>query len=76
MQHNPRRDSFLSLVARWTGAACTLNGQPARVSGRLYYVAIVEALDVAGGAMQLSWHRVNQMMLLAGGRFYGKAAIN
>jgi hypothetical protein len=76
MKADLRLDSFMGLAAKWTGAPCTLNSQPARIMGRLYHVALVCAIDKSAGELECSWHEVNQMMLLAKGNFFGKAGVN
>lgn len=46
---------------RWTGAACTLNGEPAIISGRLHVFAVIRTLD---GRMvgHWSWLAVERIM--------------
>jgi hypothetical protein len=51
-----------------TGTACTLNGIPAVVCGRLNAFATVAALDPAGPRAEFSWHAVANV-LDSGGTF-------
>ena len=50
------------LAERWAGEACTINGEPARITGRLEAFATVATLDPDGPAVPYSWHTVARVM--------------
>lgn len=56
------------LANRYAGQACTLNGKPARVIGRLNDFATIAALDVSVDA-EFAWETVARVMEEKGGAF-------
>ena len=53
-------------AARWAGSACTLDGRPARVLGRLQRFATVATIP-GGAAVEFSWAAVGRIMGKGGG---------
>ena len=58
------RPEHREIADAWAGESCTINGHPAKVTGRLLRVATVVALDASGIQADYSWptvaHRMNQ----------------
>ena len=50
------------LANQWAGGACTLDGEPARVTGRLNRFATVKTIDPSGPIVEFSWEAVDRMM--------------
>jgi len=54
------------LANQWTGETCTLDGEPARVTGRLNRFATVKTIDPSGPIVEFSWEAVDRMMQVGG----------
>ena len=51
-----------SLANNWSGSPCTLDGRPAKITGRLNPFATVASLDPSYPAAEFSWEAVNRVM--------------
>lgn len=60
---------YSEMAERWAGAACTLNGRPAKVTGRLNRFATVAYMNGDMASVEFSWPAVETVMLANGGRF-------
>lgn len=51
-----------SIRDKWSGQSCTLDGKPAKVTGRLLDFAVISPLDHKIGQVEFSWAAVDLIM--------------
>lgn len=57
------QEPFRTRIAnKWTGHACLLDGQQARITGRLNDFASIAPLDPRIGCVEYTWDGVNEIM--------------
>ena len=61
-----RISELVALANKWSGTPCTLDGVPARISGRLDVMATILTKH---RAISWSWRDVDIIMRYRGGRF-------
>ncbi len=59
------------IADQWSGRPCTLDGQPAKITGRLQTFATVSCLTPYGPAVEFAWETVQRVMV-SGGEFSSK----
>jgi len=61
--------SLATIALRWSGARCFLGNAPATISGGYLPFAMIHPDNPKFAPVEYSWHAVNRIMLLHGGRF-------
>jgi hypothetical protein len=50
------------LANQWVGETCTLDGEPAKVVGRLHPFGAVSTLDYRGQRVEFCWETIDRIM--------------